>query len=592
MFPYSELLSVLKDDLGDLTGPPCGARFVAKTLLLEGFYNKLCPTGKSEAADKAALEKFRSVLPLVPRDATRMMASPYWALFKGYMYGALSGAMGERSAFECCTQYIGLGPGANVQTDSRGFYTKLFEGPLTSTNTYLYAFYKAAIGCSALWADAEDLRSRLWGLQIVRGNTLFFVKKKIEISRTAATEPLLNQLVQTGLGGWITHEVLPRLGIKLSTQQFANRRAALDASASGKQATIDLTSASDMSSVALCKAGTIPPGILGLMMASRSERTVLPDGSELELPMIGTMGNGFTFPLETLIFACAVKAVYAHHGYRHSDGSRDYCVFGDDIIVHTELSTEVISFLGELGYLVNEGKTFTDGPFRESCGVDAWEGVNVRGVFIETLETDHHVYSAFNRLARWGATHNVGLTKTLEFLKRRVRGRLRLVPFAESDSAGIKVPSAISRPRMTQFGQRYEALCYSTPLVHVPTSEEEAADFSRRAFYVKNPVSGDPPPGQDFRSFIAEGWELSFLAGSVGSHSSGGYAMPTRAREPDLLWHPRVRFIPWWDWRPEVHPEDLFEEFWWRKPSWSQNLSPAVFDRWKTIVAYTFDQIV
>jgi hypothetical protein len=84
------------------------------------------------------------------------------------------------------------------------------------------------------------------------------------------------------------------------------------------------------------------------------------------------MGNGSTFVLETLIFAGACYAV----------GSKDFSVYGDDIIIETELFDDLVAFLRFLGFKLNHQKSYTAGPFRESCGVNAYDGVDITPFYL------------------------------------------------------------------------------------------------------------------------------------------------------------------------------------------------------------------
>jgi len=58
-------------------------------------------------------------------------------------------------------------------------------------------------------------------------------------------------------------------------------------------------------------------------------------------------------------------------------------VYGDDIIVPSE-SYDMVSWALEcFGFQVNPEKSFSTGPFRESCGTDAFAGTNVRPIFVD-----------------------------------------------------------------------------------------------------------------------------------------------------------------------------------------------------------------
>jgi hypothetical protein len=576
MFPYQELQNTLFTELDHHHGSHI--QNVAKLFLKQSLFAKLSPGGLTPNQEAAALSKFISTDQACPEVfEPQGRTAEMFSLFKGYFQSAVLSAMGERSPFEVINGRLRPGPGATAGADGRCFYTKLFEGPLSGTHPWLLQIYRASVANSELWADAEKTRADHFpGFSCVRGNTLFFVPKNKEIARTACTEPNLNMLVQLAIGAFLTEDVLPLLGIVLSKQQPFNRRAALYASASGHMSTIDLSSASDSLSLALVRE-ICPPGLLGLLMSSRSPCTTLPDGSVRELKMISSMGNGFTFPLETLVFACAVKAAYAVGNYPAASGSRDYFVFGDDIICRSEVTEDLIALLGFLGFKVNASKTFTEGPFRESCGVDAWEGTDVRGVFLETLELDHHVYSCINRLNRWAARHSIPLWRTTEFLLSRTK-RNFLVPFSVGDCAGVKVPARVSNGATGLYGaRRFKELRFLSPRLDVP------GDLG---YELQGPtVDG----GLMLRGVNCPAVELSFVLG-YAQVSQSGLGLPIRAHDPDQLWHPRWSSTLWWDWQGELSAGRITTEFWWLRPH-EPALTSEQFVRWKSYVAYAFNRI-
>jgi hypothetical protein len=64
-------------------------------------------------------------------------------------------------------------------------------------------------------------------------------------------------------------------------------------------------------------------------------------------------------------------------------------VYGDDVIVPTAFAADAITVLEMFGLLVNKSKSCTKGFFRESCGVDAYKGINVTPVKLKTVWTSY-----------------------------------------------------------------------------------------------------------------------------------------------------------------------------------------------------------
>jgi hypothetical protein len=95
------------------------------------------------------------------------------------------------------------------------------------------------------------------------------------------------------------------------------------------------------------------------------------------------MGSACTFPVESLIFlGIALASVLTVRKLRPTPKNirrlaSEVSVFGDDIIIPTDCRELFFGALKVLDFKVNESKSFWTGKFRESCGVDAFDGVNV-----------------------------------------------------------------------------------------------------------------------------------------------------------------------------------------------------------------------
>lgn len=335
-----------------------------------------------------------------------------------------------------------VGPGAARDTNHNDLFTKLFDSSLSTTSLELYDLFRTTIG--GRWSLAEIMRAKTWPNCIVNGSKLFFAPKDINVSRSCAVEPNLNMFLQKGYGEIISVALKRFHKIDLSTQQDVNRLMAQQGSINQSFGTIDLKSASDTISLTLCKE-LLPPRMFDHLNKLRSAFTQLPNGDELELHMMSSMGNGFTFPLQTLIFATLVKAVYRYMGLptyngnlADSKGLPQYSVFGDDIIVRREAYNVVVTMLGYCGFTVNESKSFNCGGFRESCGADFWYGLDIRGVYLKKADNEAHIYSIFNRLCSWSLRHNIPLDNLLRYVKGLAR--FRPVPLHAADHEGIKVP--------------------------------------------------------------------------------------------------------------------------------------------------------
>jgi len=343
------------------------------------------------------------------------------------------------------------GPGssidiAGVRTD---FYTKIADGPRTASTPFVAAWLSRIIASSPLWAETESLRSSQHGESRTGVRARFTTVPKSHVTdRGISVEPTDNMMLQLGTKEFLQFVLRRRLLIDLESQQEINRRLAYLGS-TGRDpdnwATIDLKSASDTICVELVRY-LIPPDIFEWLNAIRSDVVELPDGNLLPLEMMSTMGNGYTFPLQTLIFASLAHATLNMLGIRtrlqrSGRWAPAYAVYGDDIIVPARAYSDVTKVLEQSGFTVNLTKSFSEGLFRESCGEDWHSGYNVRPVMVESLDSIADRLSLINRLNVWSAQHSVGLPTTIAALLNSIPRRNRLpVPNFEEDDAGIKLP--------------------------------------------------------------------------------------------------------------------------------------------------------
>jgi len=127
------------------------------------------------------------------------------------------------------------------------------------------------------------------------------------------------------------------------------------------------------------------------------------------------MGNGFTFELETLIFMSLVSAVTGRKI------GEEVFAFGDDLIFPSDLSEDVIACLRFFGFTPNLAKTFSHGPFRESCGGDYFSGRFVRPFYLKNAVSSPEETISFLNGLRRSADGSIGR----EYLFRR--GRMALM---------------------------------------------------------------------------------------------------------------------------------------------------------------------
>jgi hypothetical protein len=241
----------------------------------------------------------------------------------------------------------------------------------------------------------------------VRGNRFTTVPKDSSKHRGICIEPSLNVFYQLAVGQCLSERMKERIGWDKSDCQEHHKLLARLGSLTGAIATIDLSNASDTVCRNLVEL-LLPPDWFALVARLRSTHTFI-EGKWVLLEKFSSMGNGFTFELETLLFRTLCDAV-AELDPPTEDAytpGLTISVFGDDIVVPSSISSSVVSSLKFFGFTTNKSKTFLTGSFRESCGGDYFAGHDVRPHFQkEVCDAPHRLIALANGIRRFGCRHD------------------------------------------------------------------------------------------------------------------------------------------------------------------------------------------
>ncbi len=227
-----------------------------------------------------------------------------------------------------------------------------------------------AWGASVLNADAPVTLLKE-AFTVVQGNVMLTVPKNAKTDRTICYEPHMNIWLQLKVGRYM-RERLRRHGIHLDDQSINQRRARLG-SKHGHLATIDLKAASDTVAISVVEQ-LLPVDWVCLLDDLRSKYTFWPDKVWRKNEKFSSMGNGFTFELESLLFYAIC-----------SSESDNVSVYGDDIVVASKRFAACLQSLADFGFEANTSKSFAWSSFRESCGDDSYRGASCTPVYLRTL---------------------------------------------------------------------------------------------------------------------------------------------------------------------------------------------------------------
>ncbi len=427
------------------------------------------------------------------------------------------------------------GPGSAVGARGQSMYAKLFSSPLTTTSENLYLLYRSYIQKFPIWIEAENHRYTRYGAPtVIDCSNTSFVPKTRDTSRMICVEPNLNMFFQLGLGRLLEEWMEESFGISMDTQPDVNRRLARIGSSDGSFSTIDLSSASDSISISLCRE-IFPSWFFETLMELRSPNTVL-DGSKVRLEMISTMGNGFTFPLQTLIFSSIIRASHRVAGIPVLGGVlQNWSCFGDDLICDTRAFRNVKRLLSMTGFSVNPSKTFFEGAFRESCGTDWLFGQPVRGVYIKRLDSVQDICITINLLNEWSAISGVPLIRACSLLVKWLYGKFLPVPYAEGNNTGVRVPLTFLRKNKYRFDSNFSILYRR---------------FQSKPCVIRIGETGIVSPrGIKELDYNPSGLLNSFLMGEVRNST---YTV----RHDHVKYYTRSVCTPFWDYAPQEFPLD------------------------------------
>lgn len=215
---------------------------------------------------------------------------------------------------------------------------------------------------------------------------LTFVPKDATTERPIAIEPAGNLPFQLSFDSYIRRRMRNCWGVELNSQSVNQVLASVGSYYHSwiQPCTIDLSSASDCMSTSLVQL-LLPSEWFAVLSDFRCEYSFGKDlPSPVHLNKFSSMGNGFTFALESLIFYAISRAATQVAG---SD-TRLCHIHGDDIVVPRASALLCVEMLQVCGFSLNSEKTFLTGNFRESCGHDYLQGVNIRPPMVKGDITD------------------------------------------------------------------------------------------------------------------------------------------------------------------------------------------------------------
>jgi len=264
------------------------------------------------------------------------------------------------------------------------------------------------------------------------------VPKTLKTPRIIAVEPTCMQYMQQGILGVLERNLerhnLPSKLISWKSQVF-NQELAREGSISGELATLDLSEASDrVSNQHVRDLLQNHPHLFAAVDACRSRKADVPGHGVIRLAKFASMGSALCFPFESMVFMTLVflgierelshqitkKEIYSYLGTVRT--------YGDDIIIPARFMRSVIGLLEAFGLKVNRDKSFGDGKFRESCGRDYYDGIDVSIVRLRSIipTSQKDVSGIVSTVSTRNQLYHAGMWRAAHFLDGCLE---RLIPF-------------------------------------------------------------------------------------------------------------------------------------------------------------------
>lgn len=277
-------------------------------------------------------------------------------------------------------------------------------------------------------SHVSDQYDWIQGLEVLEHPTakVALVPKDSRGPRIISLEPLEIQWIQQGIrrrlydvieSHWLTK------GHVNFRDQSVNRSLALSGSLTGRWVTLDMKDASDRVSLDLVERLFRGTQLLKALKASRSTHTRLPDGRLVTLGKFAPMGSALCFPVEAIVFWSLAVAVLRLHGRKLRDCLESVYVYGDDIIVKREDYALLLQWFPKVGLRFNEGKCCTSGFFRESCGCDAFKGVDVTPIRLRKVWNRRNIRDA-SELSSFVALSNAMYAAGMWTVAAAIRSRI------------------------------------------------------------------------------------------------------------------------------------------------------------------------
>ena len=315
------------------------------------------------------------------------------------------------------------------------------------------------------------------------------VPKTLKTPRIIAIEPSCMQYAQQA----VLEPLIEFLETDKVTKHFLgfsdqgpNQTMACEGSKKGHTATLDLSEASDRVSNQLVRNMVANhPFMLKGLEASRSRKADVPGFGVHRLAKFASMGSALCFPVEAMVFLTLVFLGIEKESSTRFTRRSDFLrfvgrvrVYGDDLIVPVDNVESVIHTLEHFGARVGSSKSFWIGRFRESCGKEYYDGVDVSVVKFRRLlpASLSDGPECISLVSFRNQLYKAGCWETVKYIDSLIWKVFKYFPVVEETSPGLG--------RFSFLGYKPEREC---SFLHRPLVKA----YVVRSIIPKNPLSDD-----------------------------------------------------------------------------------------------------
>lgn len=393
------------------------------SLLLRELFSKYDDGKPSPEKSSTTWKRFHEAEGLCQQTNQRFYGTahgdPFWVCVRRRLWDALG-----KFDWDECAKHFSHGPGSTTRLPKAECWSAYKYSGIPESTSGNAGLATCAIRMVPLWNQSVQMSAEALGVtglvSVVPGNSIIAVPKNYKTDRTIAKEPCMNVYIQKGIGRAIRKR-LTRVGVDLN-DQTRNQRAALAGSITGELATVDLSMASDTLSYEVVS-WLLPNDWWYALEQCRSPVGVLASGEIVNYQKFSSMGNGYTFELESLIFWAICQQVCRPN---INETEMSVCVFGDDLIIPSIHYEALVERLAQAGFTPNLKKSFASGPYRESCGKHYFQGSDITPFYVrKPVQELDRLFLVHNNVYRWGQRTEVDVIPLLKQLKELAPAKWR-----------------------------------------------------------------------------------------------------------------------------------------------------------------------